>query len=78
MKQACKNNKVCTISLPLHTVTLISTYIEKSFYVPLKVLHCVLLGQIDDLSVNLLDANFQVSTYDIYYKVFIISHLLNY
>lgn len=37
-------------------VTLI--LISSNFYVLLKVLHCVLLGQIDDFSVNFLDANF--------------------
>lgn len=61
MKEGCKNNKVCTISLPLHTVTLISIS-RDLFYILLKVLHCVFLGQVDDFSVNFLDANFEVFT----------------
>lgn len=54
-KEACKNNKVCTISLPLHTVTLIS--ISSNYFVGDLAL-CSTREKIDDFSVNFLDANF--------------------
>lgn len=72
MEEACKNDKVCTISLSLHTITLI-----EQLYILLRVLHCVLLEQIDNLFFfNLFRCKFS-SIYDTYYKVFITSYLIN-